>query len=736
LKPPTSKIVISEIMYHPVKETTAEDEHEFVELHNSGDEPASVAGWRLRVGKSDRLTLPEGTSIAAKGYLVLAKRRDRLLALPSYALSPEVVVGDYLGGLDNGGSTVSILDDQGTIQDSVAYEDDAPWPIGADAFGAQEEWLPELGRYETHQYLGRSLERYSPTLPSSDPRNWEASPVDGATPGRANHVAGEPPVIVLGATALSESSQSKIIGASDAVRVTAVLSDGSASDLAVEYRLDPVERVGTTTNSVPMKAKPSAPSTYEAILPPAAANTVVRYRIVGSRDGSTVSRIGPRETDPTEFYAYFVGPPPASGPSYHLFITPQRWTTLWTNIAGGLNTRCTVNNAWDATVPAVFVSGRQVYDVHVRYQGSRYRRTDGVELPRWTAPGPTQPNPMRALSWRVKFPRYNKFDGLDATNLNKLKQACPGVLNALEGALMQAAGIPAQKFSFARLYINGGYYNYVMDARNIEESDLEEFEGPQGSVGDLFKADGVASDETGRTAGPWGRGDFTPLVPACDLTAQERYQLTYERQTHDWKGLTEGGHQTLIGLIEQLTPIAATSDADARVRDYLTQNFDVPRLITQFAIRNWAGVWDDGVHNYLPYQRSTDGKWVVLPHDFDCDFGGDPVDCGDFGQFYNAPTLSFYHPESGDGITAGGAMLLKVQLIRAFRTEFAERIRELGNTLFTEQSIDALLSEVMAGFDRKAWEEAPARSCDLDARVDSAKRWLAERRSFLAEGVR
>ncbi len=730
LVPPPSALVISEIMYHPVEETTAEDEHEFVELHNAGVEPIDVSGYRLHVGKMDRLTLPEGTSIPADGYLVLAKRREKLLALPSYALAPELVFGDFTGGLDNGGGSVSLLAPDGTVIDRVDYEDSEPWPVGADAFGAQEEWLPALGPYTTHQYLGRSLERYSAELPSSDPRNWEASPVDGATPGRANSVSGEPPAIVLGAEIQSASGSPTTILADESVTITVTLSAGAVSEPMLELRLDPVERIGQSTTLVPLVPDDSG-TVYTATVPGTAENTVVRYRIL---DGARV--VGPRPTDPRESYAYFVGPQPASGQSYHLFITPERWTTLWNNIADGRSSRCTTNPTWDDTVPAVFVHEGRVFDVQVRYQGSNYRRTDGLELLGFDAPGPSLPSPLKVLSWRIKFPRYQRLSGLSAINLNKQKQACPGVLNALEGALFAAVQIPAQTFSFARLYINGGYYNYVMDTRNIEEDALLAFEGSDESFGDLFKADGVVDGDTSRNAGPWGLGNFTPLGSVCSLEPAARYALTYERQNHDYKSLTPEGQAELIGLIEELDTIGATAEQDARVRAYFEANFDVDRLLTQFAIRNWAGVWDDGVHNYLPYKRASDGKWVVLPHDFDCDFGGNPVDCGDGGIYYNEPTVSFFHPETGDGVTAGEPSVLKIQFIRAFRSEFAAKITELQSTLFSEAEIDAQLATILGNFDRAAWDEAPVHACDLDGRLAEAKAWLAERRAFFAGGVR
>jgi hypothetical protein len=737
LPPPNSEVLISEIMYHPVAETSATDDHEFIELYNAGAESISLAGWALRVGKTTRLTLADGTSVAAGDYLVLAKNREKLLTVAAYALSPDKVIGDFEGGLDNGGTEVSIIDAGGNVKDSVTYDDKAPWPIGADAFGAQQDYLPELGDYSAHQYMGRSLERYSFTIASDDPRNWEASPVDAATPSTQNSVSGEPPAIVLRQTALGASSGTVNIAANESVQIEATLSVGAASDLAVEYRLDPLEKTGTSTKTVAMNLKSGTEATFVATLPGTSANTVVRYRIIGSRNGSDVGQIGPRTTDPRQFYAYFVAPPAASGRSYHLFISPQNWTSMWTNISGGRTNGCTMNANWDTKVPAVLVSDGVVYDVRVRYQGSYNRRTDGVNLPNsWSAPKPTQPSPLKVLSWKIGFPRYARLSGLSSINLNKLKQSCPGVLNAVEGAIMVAAGLPEGYFKFARFYINGGYYAYMMEQQDIAESLLQQFEGIGGDdVGDLFDTAGATVPDSDRSAGPYGMANFTPIAALCNMQPLQRYQLTYERQTNDWKGLTADGHRELVNLIETLNSIVTTTDANPAVRDYFNQYFDVPRLITQYVVRNWAGTWDDGVHNYLPYKRFSDGKWVVFGHDYDCDFGGDTADCDDYATFHNAPTLSFFHPETGNGVTASGPSQLKVQLIRAFRSEFAAQVESLA-PLFSEDNVNALVDQVMAGFDRSAWQEAPVRFCDLDKRITEAKDWLGQRRAFLATGIR
>jgi spore coat protein CotH len=719
-------VVISEIMYHPVAEVTETEEHEFIELENVTNADVSLGGYRLLVDGAERFVFPAGITLVAGQSLVLANDRDSLLAVRSYALSPGQVA-EFTGELDNGTAEIALVDAAGKLRDLVRYEDHAPWPVGADAFGAQEAFMPALAPYSQHAFMGRSLERISGLAQGNDPANWEASGVDAATPGSRNSVAGEPRAIVLSHRAIADAAGTDRIAENQPVRVSVELSSAGVSELVLEYRIDPVERTGTTTATLPLVESDRSSTSFEAVIPGTARNTVVRYRVIGRRGGGESERFAPRPTDPMEWYAYFVSPDLPAGPSHQLFIASEAWGSLWDNLQGGEVRGCNVSDTWDATAPAVFVHEDKVYDVRVRYQGSRYRRTDGLELPNFDAPGPTSPERPRLLSWHITFPRYDSFEGARSINLNKLKQACPGVLNVLEAKMFEQAGIATQKFRFVRFYVNGGYYNYALEVRNLDAEML----GGDGAAGDLFKSDGDFGD------GPFGRGNFTPLDDGCELSAEERYAFTYPRKSNEWKQHSGTGHAALIELIEGLDAVRTEDDGDTAARSYFETNFDLDALLTKFAIRNWAGVWDDGFHNFYVYQRPSDGKWQILPQDYDCDFGGDPEDCGDGGQFYNHSDVSFFHPERGDGSTAGGApeFELKIQLFKAFRAEYSARVSELGDQLFSEAAVDAMLDEIMSGFDRAAWEAAPVRYCDLDARIAQAKSWLAERREFLASGI-
>jgi hypothetical protein len=725
-------VAISEVMYHPVLENDAQDNHEFVELHNPSTSAISLAGWRLALGGQAAFRFPAGAAIDGGKYLVVARNRQALLALPGPR--PEDVMGDYPGQLDNGGEEVVLLDGDGGRVDFVKYDDQPPWPVGADALGAGRAWFPP-GEYEKHQYRGRSLERRSFTVAATEPRNWEASPLGGGTPGRANSISGEPAAVVMSLTAGGRDGLTVQKG--ERARIKVELSAGAASELAVEMFVDDLGRPDDQEPKtlVPMAAAGGA---YTAELPVLPERAIVRYRIVGKRGGGARETLSPRAGDPFAFHALYVQPdPPLPAHSYQLFINPAEWSRLWTNLGGGPNAGCELNPTWDARAPAVVVHEGRVYDVLVRYQGSRYQRRNGFTLPPFPAgTGPTQPPELKALSWRMSFPSSRRWRAADGSKrgtvtLNKQHQACPGVLNLLESKLHWAAGVRTQRLRFARLYLNGTYYHYMMEVEDVDEDLLEKTAPAGAALGDLFKVDGAVDDNQG----PWGRGNFRPLAPngACPArwSPLDRYRFTYERQSLEWKDGTPAGHDDLIRTIEQLAPLYAAAKASGDftpVRGFLEAHFDVPQLLTQWAIRNFAGVWDDGVHNLYLYRRATDGKYEGLPADFDLDFGGS-------GSITRPPTLPLFVGEEGAGFDPpGGVSFLKSALVKAFRTELRARLAELVGGVLGRESVLGLLGEAMAEWDQRAWDESPAMGkCDVAARVAGARAWLEARYAFLAQ---
>lgn len=677
-------VVISEVMYHPVDENALVESHEFIELYNPADAAVDLTGWSI--AGDVKYVFPAGTSIAARGLRVIAKSKPALASVASYQLDQAELLGDYEGELDNGGGSVRLLDAQGTTVDLMTYSDQFPWPMGADALGADDPWL---GRLPTpvaklpYRYRGRSLERVAAEIPSSEIANWVPSPLEGPSPGRLNSLAGAPPTIVT-TKLLRWSGSDVLIRAADSVKVSVTFSSLTPfSSPKLEYFVDDVQVSGEPTTIVDLVSNNGA---YEATLPPQPNNAIVRYRILVDQ-GRGVEVISPRASDPLPYWAYFVSPPvTTSSTLFHLFVKKADWNQLYdnTNFAtddrrvmpgGAATSRCTERPSWDAQVPAVFVYNGVVHDTFVRYQGSRWNRLNGVTMDatRTTInPLPDRPaGPYRVLSWKVDFPDYALLDNKrHKLVLNKMNQACPGLDDGV-GELLYgdpSIGVPVQRARYARLHINGGYYHYMLDLEHID-GDLMKRWLPDGEeMGDLFKADGNAGPAN--REGPWGIADESALTlnPDCPMwTLDDRYEHTYQRITNKWKPISDV--RTMIETLNMQRNAAVAANDMTQLRAYLRANFDYQKVIDYIAIRNWAQPWDDSFHNHFLYRRATDGRWLMIPQDKDMEFG----------EFFGFLTgVSFYIGQQGDPDNRGLFWnVIKDAFLRAFRAEYWARVVEL-----------------------------------------------------------
>src|SRR5262249_26119109 len=98
----TSAVVINELMYKPI---SGLDDDQYVELYNQGGSAVDLSGWRFTKGVD--LTFPPSASLAAGGYLVVARNPARLLAnYPS--LSSANIFGPFNGSLAGSGERVAL----------------------------------------------------------------------------------------------------------------------------------------------------------------------------------------------------------------------------------------------------------------------------------------------------------------------------------------------------------------------------------------------------------------------------------------------------------------------------------------------------------------------------------------------------------------------------------------------------------------------------------------------------
>jgi len=178
--PVADALRITEINYNPSDPTAAEisayaaatgvsvpvaqvnldsDDFEFIEVQNT-----STTNALLLNGTQ----FSDGVTLAFENVTLLVEDIDAFEA--RYGTTGIQVLGQWSGGLSDGGETISITDNQGVEVLSVSYDDVSPWDVSADGDGATLELIDpvntpanELGKYY----------------------RWQASSEFGGTPGRA-----------------------------------------------------------------------------------------------------------------------------------------------------------------------------------------------------------------------------------------------------------------------------------------------------------------------------------------------------------------------------------------------------------------------------------------------------------------------------------------------------------------------------------------------------------------------
>lgn len=129
--PSVSAIVINEIMYNPTP--TSDSYNEWIEIYNDGASTLNLDNWTID-GKNF-----ESISISTGEYLVIARKLiDGTSSNPDSFESVwgnddgvwnsndgyNAVDGNFGYGLNNGGDTIILKDNNGVIKDSVTYSND------------------------------------------------------------------------------------------------------------------------------------------------------------------------------------------------------------------------------------------------------------------------------------------------------------------------------------------------------------------------------------------------------------------------------------------------------------------------------------------------------------------------------------------------------------------------------------------------------------------------------------
>jgi len=154
-------ILINEINYNCKSDF---DTGDWVELYNPNSFPVNLSGWRFKGGTDDKVfTFPVNTTLGSGEYLVVCEDK---ISFHSLVPAVENYIGNLGFNLKNGGESLSLLDSEGNLIDSVEYDDEGSWPTQPDGDGP-------------------TLELMNTALDNADPACWAAS-MNHGSPGSLN----------------------------------------------------------------------------------------------------------------------------------------------------------------------------------------------------------------------------------------------------------------------------------------------------------------------------------------------------------------------------------------------------------------------------------------------------------------------------------------------------------------------------------------------------------------------
>ena len=136
---PEEKVVINEIMYHPLFAGAG-----YVEIHNTSASNAfDLSGWRL---DGADFVFPNGSVLEPGAFKLVVQ--DATVFAETYGPSL-AILGEMPGRLADGGETLALIKPGATpgldvIIDQVTYDDDPPWPAVADGMGPSLQLIDPL----------------------------------------------------------------------------------------------------------------------------------------------------------------------------------------------------------------------------------------------------------------------------------------------------------------------------------------------------------------------------------------------------------------------------------------------------------------------------------------------------------------------------------------------------------------------------------------------------------------
>jgi hypothetical protein len=576
------RIAISELMYEPRRaeprarfdganhgpyvEEADDDSLQYVELHNPHAVAVELTGWSLGGGVT--FGFPPATRLDPGAYLVVAADPDRLASLAG--------VTGALGPWPLGRPPPPRRRDRQRARRDrrhrgprhlrrAAAVADAPRHRRRRPRADRARRPPRHGRKRARQHrpAARAAGRHRHARPREFGRRRHRSAVRRRARARARGPRARPAVTITARiTADAPLTSTELLtttGLDPAVTTAPMLDDGLHGD-------------GAAGDGV-----------YAAIIPGAAARTLVHYRVRAATAADTTTY--PYDDDPAPTRAYYHRPP--SGSRYHLFLAQPELDVLQAAA------RATPRRDVDARGTLV-IDGVAFPDIRVGLGG------------RWPRANPP-------FAWRFRLHPDRPHRGVTALNLTWSR---PDVQQAIFDAFA-TVGLPHLASEVIDLDLTTGATTASPWARYLV------FESPDA-----------------RWLATHAYPDATALYQArsCESSGPRRNSdLYYFGDPGDERA--GNGLQTdfnLWGAYNSVHPFAPPDDVralvaalgdlpDAELHAWLDANLDVDGWFRSIALHVYLRLSDFSTHNYF-LLRPPGGTWQVLSYDFD-----------QFGNFWLLP---------------------------------------------------------------------------------------------------
>ncbi|MBN2326234.1 MAG: lamin tail domain-containing protein [Candidatus Omnitrophica bacterium] len=403
---------------------------------------------------------------------------------------------------------------------------------------------------------------------------------------------------------------------------------------------------------------------------------VWRYKI-SAVNAAGQEAIMPLPGEKTETQAFFVEDrlDPPQYPTVYLFA--ERTVLDW------LNRNVDSNDEQ----PSLVVIDGEVFDL-LSAGGIRYRGGDLNNKPK--------------KSWRIRFPKDNRWMGRRVMNLNANYQTSPllrgeaGFLEHMAFQFIHEMGLPAAKTQAYRVMLNDGYYGLFLGIEEYNEDFLDERSMPADTQ--IFKA-GVKSRISSMT-----------VEPNLEAYAQ-KYENTIDQ---------EDDIADLASFIEEL-------NSAADLKTFFEANVDIETYLDYLCAIALLSHVDSAEKNYYPV-RQADGRWFIMPSNMIHTWGEIHINdefplVSDFSLLYGAE----------EGLFGINQLQRKFLSVPEFRAQYFERLRSLADHIFTNKHLDPILDSYWSYLQDAIEENAQRWNSpgEIDSMLDEIKKYVTARSAFI-----